>query len=345
MTAFGNTSSTSATSVAPGFAWCMPITLTSSAIVTAYNLNMNETSSFYSLQMGIYSDNGGAPWTLLASTGTQATVNGWGTLWLTNPVNLSGNGAVYWIVSLVTGGVGMTANSSYVPSGSLLGTGTYSILPASLTGANNNGSYTNQPSVYLNGCLIGGPPTSTWTPTVTSTPTATITFTPTVTLTAQPTPACSPFTTMGNILGTFPAGYQVQYVFAIPITLLSSDESAYSMAVDCIGVTSPIRLGIYDDNGGAPNNLLAETDYSASMSVGSYTTLPLLNPVFLNGGGKVYWLAYFYSYGTYGNPENMYEQGIAGVKSSGIYGDLPSSLAGQTTSYPVIASIYMNVCP
>ncbi len=132
---------------------------------TISNLHFYTLTGGVTFDVGIYSDNGGQPGNLLASSGVSIDGSGWNTAALDNPVNIS-NGTNYWMAvcfgQFTTIGTGSTGSYQ-----SQLGSSTF--LPSSYTGGAV--PYPGSLPIYADLCPLAPTPTPSPTGTPTSTPT------------------------------------------------------------------------------------------------------------------------------------------------------------------------------
>jgi len=216
---FGNSVVGDSNSTFPPNLWFSPFQPSGNQVI--YNLSIYNPGEY---ALGIYSDNGGVPTTLLGETGVQAaTSTGWNTVALNQPVSLTA-GVTYWLCEHSTNQYYVTTNSGAVYVVGSAGY-TFTNLPNPLIGGTT--SYTGRVfSIYGSSCApypgststFTPTPTYTWTPTppsptATWTPSAaTYTFTPTATL-----PGCNMIGDPSiSFLGQLPVDYYEAMGWTLP---------------------------------------------------------------------------------------------------------------------------------
>ena len=314
-------------------------TLTTGGVVStlhAYLIAANGNS----FSMGIYSNSGSAPGTLISGSGSQAAVNGWnsfnisatpllaaGTYWIAAGTNAPGN-ALYFAIDDAS--VGADASDGYVQG--------FTILPATFSGSGpNQQSY----YFYADYCVYGSSPTPGKSPTQTTTYTYTATpsFTPTQT---QPCASPSIFgynTTLGSS-STFGGGYFIFTRFA----LASGPETLTTLQAYVASNNQDMRMAIYNDLSGAPHTLLTQSNPQA-VTVG-WNTFPV--PQVPLSAPATYWIGSVtdnYGSGTglsykteSPNPANGYEAGYS-------YGPFPSTFPGGGGSWDYTIAYGARICP
>lgn len=264
-------------------------------------------------RMALYSDNGGAPGTLIAQTGVVGAV-GYTTAAIANTPLPAGN---YW--------VGVQTDSSYIyyssasgsyyvlghswgpfpdsVSGGLSGSGTIPIGGANYCSLGPTSTFTPTSTVMDTPTITATPtftatdtlsPTSTHTGTPTYTftrtfsPTVTGTPTPTPTLTFTQTPYCSSPLFIGNNVcggscstGNYAANYMVMYQITLGSSAVVESLSAVASSGSC-------RMALYSDNGGAPGTLISQSGVVGAAGTGTLATAPIPNTQV--PAGK-YWVA------------------------------------------------------
>ena len=268
-------------------------------------------------RMGLYYDNSGAPGALIAQTGVVGA-GGWVTGSIGNNNLPAGN---YWI--------GVLSDSGYTWASNQSGSGCYYLtgqafgpLPTNPTGGSDITPY-NTLLAGANYCPLAPTFTNTSTPA----------YTPTVTLTPNPTCAMTPGTfgdasSSGGYLG----GSNVQ-LLASPYTVPAPGGTLTQIQFHVIGSSLGMAyVGLYDDNGGAPNNLLVQsTDAVAITAVGQTYSVDVPETSLSAG---TYWLAIMMRPTTIGSgsfPGIPLETGNAYQLYMGSsWGSMPSPFGGST---------------
>ncbi len=192
-------------------------------------------------------------------------------------------------------------------------------------------------------------PTSTSTPTATATAasTATATSTPTATPTYTQTPSATPTSTPGAS-GTTEINLGETYILtgddsgnadilAAQRTTLSQEGTIQSLSFYVTTPVGKLRLGLYDDAGGRPGTLAAQTDEFTP--VAGWNTQAVQTPTLLPAGS--YWLAFLpesdelhFRYGWVGSTQtNSYYYSYA-------YGEMPVTFSPSAQGIEEQFSIY-----
>ncbi len=196
---------------------------------------------------------------------------------------------------------------------------------------------TDTPTETLTGSQ---PPTWTYTETETYTNTYTLTETKTPTNTFTPGPPCSCPDTVGRkILGA----YQVDYSGSCQgnKVIISGEVIAESFAIYIQYVQTPgssVRMALYTDNLGTPENLLVESE-AVTVTAGGWNIIDIPD-IYLTPG--TYWLFYQNELGIY----VRVDAGVNGDEAyfTQSYGPFPSQLASLSYSNGLY-SMYINYCP
>jgi hypothetical protein len=129
---------------------------------------------------------------------------------------------------------------------------------------------------------------------------------------------------------------------AMPFTMPENGKicsvTMYHNGSDCC--CNDMVLGVYDDDGDAPGNRLAETPCTAVSGSAGWQTIQLTSPVCISGGYK-FWLAWVYQ----SNPGIRYQTGTPGraepnENKTWEYG-MPDPFGSSTTAN-YIYSIYAS---
>ena len=211
-------------------------------------------------------------------------------------------------------------NTNYLASFNTFSTPTATVTPTSTPTKTATATSTRTPT-----------PSATVTPTSTPTKTATATSTRTPT----PTPALSAIT-IGetDILASDDSGNGS--LLLAQQTVLSQSATIQSMSFYVATVGGQLRLGIYNDAGGGPGTLLAQT--AAFTPTTGWNTRNVVTPVLLPAG--TYWLAYL--------PESNnlhFRKTLTGSAKyySYTFGTLPNTFSGSSTSATVHWSLYATL--
>jgi len=308
---FGNTAAGTTGYNQAGILNCCSSTLSQGMTVTSISLYLGSGSSGSGV-VGIYSDNAGKPGTLLAQSNDIGLVSGWNTATLA-PIYLPVGS--YWLTASFAG----TANFEFTsdPGGMLWQNYTYTgSLPGTVTGSLTG--YGWHMSIYASGCLAPVP-----TPTFTVPPCTTSSSTLGNTSTASAGSAGAG----GNIGGTY-------YSLSQPMTVTALNFY-FSSGTSGNGV-----VGLYSDEGGKPNLLLAQSNaQNVNPGANSFVVTPTVIPA-----GN-YWL-----FGSFTGTVNwQYSSGCcAGGYLWGAYtynSSLPTTLASSgLTGYGWTMCAYASGC-
>ena len=303
---FGNTAAGTTGYNQAGILNCCASSLSQGMTVTSISFYLG-TGSSGSGVVGIYSDNGGTPGTLLAQSNDYGLAAGWNTATL-SPIYLPAGS--YWLTASFSG----TANFEFTsdPGGMLWENYTYSgTLPGTISGSLTG--YGWHMSIYASGCLQPTP-----------TPTATV-------------PACTTTSaTFGNTAagtGGYNLGGQLdcaRYALSQSMTVTSMD--IYMGA----GTSGNGVLGIYSDTG-VPGSLLVQSNPQVLTTGWNYFVVP---PTALPAG--TYWLSGSFT----GTAVFDYSASTGGAMAFETYayaGSLPNAV-GSTTGYGWLMSIYASGC-
>lgn len=290
-----------------------------------YNLSEPMTVTYMQIYMGsgtngnavlgIYSDNGGSPGTLLTQSSAMQLTSGWNTF-AVNPVYLTpGN---YWLSASMDGNTDNFWYSNASGGGLLFKTYSYNGSMPSAPGSGFTG-YGWMMSINANGCAVPPTPTPTWT-----------------------VPACTTSsTTLGNTssanAGSTGAGGTIggtTYTLTQPMTVTSL-SFYFSSGTSGNGV-----VGIYSDSGGRPGSLLVQSN-AQSLNAGAWNNF-VVHPTVLAPGN--YWL-----YGSFGGTVNwQYSNGCCtGGYLWGSYtygGTLPNTITTSLTGYGWTMCAYASGC-
>ncbi len=183
------------------------------------------------------------------------------------------------------------------------------------------------------------PSKSSPTNTPTSTPTPTITNSPTITSTPTPTPTTCHETGDTNTT-TATVTHPTGNIYAFAVTL-SAAENASAVAIYVAGTATAgnIVLGLYDDNAGAPNNLLASAVVSATSTSWNAVTF---SSVALPAGS--YWVANSAQSDFGSGPDSSYTTSFY-TKTGTYTGALPNPLTGGSASPNHPMPFYIQSCP
>jgi hypothetical protein len=320
----------------------MPVAGTVSEL-HAYVLGANGNS----FTMGIYTNSGNKPGTLISTSGSQAAVNGWnnfaipatgqlaaGTYWIAAGTN-SPSLALYFALNDST--LNADATDGYIQG--------FSVIPSTFSG-----SGPNQQSFYFYGdyCVLGSSPTPANTATLTFTPTNTPTNTPTVTQTPVcASPSLYGFNTALGSSSTFGGGYLICTKFA----LASGPETIQQLQVYVTSNPADVRMAIYTDNGGtpgstdAPLNLLTQSN-SQVVTVGGYNTFQV--PGVVLSAPATYWIAVVHDNFGSGMGLSYRQEGSPalqkGYELSSSFGPFPSTMSGGAEWDETIA-VGGHICP
>ncbi len=192
--------------------------------------------------------------------------------------------------------------------------------------------------------------TLTFTPTGSHTSTFTRTYSPTITSTFTAvftdTPACGSFNNFGNVIDGGSHGIFSNYFACKAVVSDSAPVTLTSLTADFNILYGQVRAAVYDDSGGAPNNLVVQ---SAALSpAGAGTTsgwVQLDLPDTTLSSPATYWLALQMNT----NTQIKYDTGPAGCwtgdNSVFPFGDFPLTFGSSTISSTYFLSLYANYCP
>lgn len=295
------------------------------------------------LRLGIYDNNGSAPGNLVAETSAFTPGKGWNTQPVLTPTVLPAG--TYWLAFLPESNT-LTGRAAYPGVGRYYSY-TFGSLPSSYSTSSSTAVF--RFSFFATFTIGSTPtntptrtPTATWTPTATDMPTATHTpswtATPTLTATQTATPTATPPTliTLGetNVLSANYSGLGNQLI-AQQVTL-SQSATLQSLSYYVSNVGGQLRLGLYDNNGSNPGNLITET--AAFTPVIGWNTQNVLAPTLLTPG--TYWLVFL--------PEN--DSLVGRITSSGVgryydytFGPLPVTYSNSPTSDAFHFSFYATL--
>jgi hypothetical protein len=218
----------------------------------------------YTIKMGLYSNTGSGPGTIISESGSQASVVGWNDLAIPGTALLPAG--TYWIAlgsSNVSGGPVFAANTyldnSDATDGYIAG---FTVLPSPYNGTAPSTDSQFSLSFYADYCVPGTSPTPVNSPTRTFTTTSTPTNTPTVTQ----TPVCSSPTTFGN--PTIGVGANSYSDFNLPNVLVSYYPLTVSgqiirLHVNVKSVPTPgtnLAMALYSNSGSAPGTLISQSN-------------------------------------------------------------------------------------
>ncbi len=221
----------------------------------AYILGANGDS----FTMGIYTNSGSTPGSLIASSASQAAVNGWNNFAITTTQLAAGT---YWIAAGTNSSASLefalddSTNGADATDGYIEGS---VIMPATYSG----GSGPNQQSFYFYGdyCVAGTSPTPVNSPTLTHTPTNTPTNTPTYTQTSS----CSTSYSFGrnyvqnSTIEVDNGAWASKYT--LPVAGIVSELHAYVVTTN----GANIQLGIYSNSSNAPGSLISSSGSQAAV--------------------------------------------------------------------------------
>jgi hypothetical protein len=229
-----------------------------------------------------------------------------------------------------------TPTPTSAPTNTPTVTSTFTPTPTPIAAATSTFTPTRTPT---------GTATSTFTPTRTPTATATSTFTPTRTPTNTPLPSNTPTHTPTFSSATITIGetyiLRTNYsglgnrLIAQQVTL-SQNATIQSLSYYVSYPSGQLRLGIYDNNGSNPGNLVAET--AAFTPVLGWNTQPVLTPTLLPAG--TYWLAFL--------PQDNGLRGRVAATGGGRYysytfGPMPASYSPSADSSAFHFSFYATL--
>jgi hypothetical protein len=127
----------------------------------------------------------------------------------------------------------------------------------------------------------------TFTPTITDTPTVTFTPTHTVTNTFTPTATCSGAVTLGYIAN---ANTDVNGDIMYFHSITAPANGVISSLLVQVGATGTYSMAFYNDNAGAPGNLLEQSQQASLDAAASAYRQVDIPPVTVTNG-VVYWIA------------------------------------------------------
>ena len=254
-------------------------TLPVSGIVSALHAYVTATNGA-SLQMGLYSDSGGAPGTLISGSNAQAAVVGWNNLAIPNTPLLAAG--TYWIEA---GNAGAAPGPSFALDDASISSDPndgYSSFSVNASPYSGSGPLQRSFSFYADYCVPGSSPTPVLSPTRTHTPTAT----PTFTVTSTQTPACIVAYSFGrNYQGIttieIDNGSNASR-FTLPVSGIVSALHAYVTTTN----GASLQMGLYSNSGGAPGTLISGSN--AQAAVVGWNNLAIPNTPLLAAG--TYWI-------------------------------------------------------
>ncbi len=267
------------------------------------------------LRLGIFNNNGSNPGNLVVETVAFTPVVGWNTQPVLVPTLLPAGS--YWLAFL-------PQNNSLAGRMAMTGVGKYSShsfgpLPSSFKSAATD---TFHFSLYATLEIFSGP---------TSTPTFTPTTTPTPTLTVTPSVLTIGETSVFRAKNSGNANRLITQQVTLPQSATIQSLSYY---ISTAG--GQLRLGIYDNNGSNPGNLVAET--GAFTPVAGWNTQSVLTPTLLPAG--TYWLAFL--------PQSNSLIGRVATAGVGRYytytfGPLPGTFSGSPSTSSFRFSFYATL--
>jgi hypothetical protein len=197
------------------------------------------------IQMAVYTDNAGAPQSLVAQSTVQAAAAGWNVLDVPQTILAPGN---YWIAVTSSNGVNLSNQTGATGDVRYINAGPGS-LPVNFSGST---SADWNFSMYADYCAIPGSPTPIPTPSFTPT------ITPTITLTATPTQtaACStPFNFGRNYIGGHTEEIDngtAASKFTMPVGGVVSELHVYVSG----NTGTSVKMGLYNDSASTPGSLI-----------------------------------------------------------------------------------------
>ena len=237
------------------------------------NITTYFTSTGFSAKAAIYTDNNGAPSTLVAQSGSQSVSStGWNTFALPQTALTAG---YYWLCAV----------SSASSTGTMTPTSSNTHAWETTTYANEYTSTFGTPAGYeetATSIYATYTPTAIPTPSPTPTPTPVPTSTPTSKPTSTPTPTSSTFgdTAVGsltNYFGTDKDASRFQ---------LTQSGQVQSISTYFTTTGFSAKAAIYTDNNGAPNTLIAQSS-SQTVTTTGWNTFTLPQSTLTTG---YYWL-------------------------------------------------------
>lgn len=267
------------------FLIAQPAVLPQNATIQSLSFYVSSVSG--QLRLGIYDDAGGRPGALRAQTSAFTPIVGWNTQNVTTAVLLPAG--TYWLTYLAQSNslrfrvqsTGTARGYSYpfsalpntFSNSPLSDTAQWSLYASFLTNSGQTATPTSTPV----------PPTATPIPTNTPIP-------PTTTATPMPTatPTGASLLRIGetNILGTDDSGNG--NLLIAQQAILPQNATVQSLSFYVASAGGQLRLGIYDDAGGRPGTLRAQT--AAFTPIVGWNTQNVITSVALPAG--TYWLAY-----------------------------------------------------
>jgi len=293
------------------FAYAYNIIASDSGALQSAGLNVQTASG--NLEIGLYSDSGGSPHTLLANSITSTAVSGWNDFVLYPNVTIS-TGTHYWI-------------ALFTDSGALAG---YANLAASdenrCIGYHTLGSSWNNP-FSISGCYSGdatnlrmtyggGSTTTTTSTSTTSTSTSTSTSTLTSTISSGTT----------DEFGSMSGNRDYSSSFAYAYNVIASDSGTLQeLCFNIYSTGGNLEMALYSNSGGYPSALLSNSVSAVATSGWNCFTMPSVSITI----GTPYWIA-TYADGALFGYENSSAAGVTrciGSHSLGTWNN-PYGVAG-----------------
>ncbi len=289
--------------------------------------------SFYAtageiLRVGLYSDGGSGPGTLMAESNSVTAVDGLNTAAIAPQDLAAGN--YYLAVKFASSGPGG-------PIGINNTTGMTHMCSCDLGSAWSDAMQVGwELAIQANFCSPNPLPTATATPTVTATPTITLTGTSTWSPTFSPTPGTHTPTPTFCYPGTFGEAVTTGLVnYGTIQTSASPAQFPYEAVITSIGFYATpgaiLRLGVYSDGGSSPGTLIAAT--SPVTSTGGLNDAPI-GPLDLQAGK--YYLASEFSTDS---PDSQ----IGANQSAGTILACPCDLGAPWTQNAANASYHLSL--
>ncbi|HVZ79852.1 MAG TPA: hypothetical protein VHE12_03525 [bacterium] len=292
------------------------------------------TTNSRSLRMGIYSNSGSGPGTLIATSATLVAAVGWNTADIPDTPLPAGT---YWIAAAndssgsTPGPVFAMQDYDYDSSD---GYASSSIIPSTFSGS---GPVAYTFDFYADYCVVGASPTPVYTATWTFTPSYTPTFTPTITQ----TPACGGPTAFGinatqGSTSTFGGGNYLLSAFNLasgPVTVIRLNAYVASG-------TGNVRMALYTDNAGVPGTLKTQSN-ALPVTVG-WNNFPV--PGVALSAPATYWIGLIHD--NYGTAMGFSYSSVTdhGYLQGGSITTFPGSM-GSGINWDYVLSVYADKCP
>ncbi len=232
----------------------MPVSFTESGEITSLSIYHNGGTG--SMLMGVYSDSGGSPGTLLGVT-SEASVSrseGWQTVWLSSPVSVT-SGATVWLSWLFEDATEVRYQQGTPGRARALSSYRWEDGMPSFFGVSDMVGY--QYSVYCSYSIPSGDATAT-----------------------------NGYTDVYDLTTT------MRDRRAMPVSFTESGEIT-SLSIYHNGGTGSMLMGVYSDSGGSPGTLLGVTSEASVSRSEGWQTVWLSSPVSVTSGATV-WLSWLF---------------------------------------------------